>query len=222
MTSLRSGVKMDLMKKQNSAKGFKIIYFIISALWMAWWGGFVLFAIAGPMEDKIIAFFAALLPIPIYYIIKGFFIGSKKIMNQPKYILIIVVLGIIAFVGWNKIGTSVKDKELVVECYDPQDSKKEYLTVKISNGKMCLLSNSPEKTPMCAELSIFNSDIVRTITLNPSTSALARFFEEEPGISYLELELDRNTGILEFHFVLKNKNMDSGGFFYKCRKKEKL
>ncbi|MBL4624760.1 MAG: alpha/beta hydrolase, partial [Flavobacteriales bacterium] len=86
--------------------------------WMAWWGGFVLFAIAGPMEDKIIAFFAALLPIPIYYILKGFFVGSKKIKNQPKYILIIVVLGIIAFVGWNKIGTSVKDKELVVECYE--------------------------------------------------------------------------------------------------------
>ena len=209
------------MKKQKSAKVFKIIYFIISALWMVWWG-LILYLTAQSPEKRIFAFFVMLLPIPIYYILKGFFVGSKEIMKQPKYILIIVVLGIIAFVGWNKIGTSVKDKELVVECYDPQDSKKEYLTVKISNGKMCLLSNSPEKTPMCAELSIFNSDIVRTITLNPSTSALARFFEEEPGISYLELELDRNTGILEFHFVLKNKNMDSGGFFYKCRKKEKL
>ena len=33
-------------------------------------------------------------------------------MKKTKYILIIVVLGIIAFVGWNQIGTSVKDKEL--------------------------------------------------------------------------------------------------------------
>ena len=65
------------MKRQKTAKVFKIIYFIISALWMAWWGGAVLFAIAGPTEDKIIAFFTMLIPIPVYYILKGFFVGSE-------------------------------------------------------------------------------------------------------------------------------------------------
>ena len=65
-------------------------------------------------------------------------------MKQPKYILIIVVLGIIAFVGWNKIGTSVKDKELVVECAVPEDPKntnlgKVHNVFGIQNQKLCKL-----------------------------------------------------------------------------------
>ncbi len=209
------------MKKQNSAKGFKIIYFIISALWMAWWGGFVLFAIAGPMEDKIIAFFAALLPIPIYYIIKGFFIGSKKIMNQPKYILIIVVLGIIAFVGWNKIGTSVKDKELVVECMLPDDPEKNYFIIQVSNGKMCFIPPSGDDSQtLCADVSIFNSDIVKTIDLDSKSSSLVNaFFDEEIEIYVM---LDRKTARLGFYFSNNDENTHPKNDTLSCRKKEKL
>ena len=64
------------MKKQSSAKGFKIIYFIISALWMAFFG-YILFTVGGSTGHKIFYFFSALLPIPIYYILKGFFVGSE-------------------------------------------------------------------------------------------------------------------------------------------------
>ena len=67
------------MKKQKSAKVFKIIYFIISALWIAIWGTafFVSLVQSNPLGDKIIAFFTMLIPIPVYYILKGFFVGSE-------------------------------------------------------------------------------------------------------------------------------------------------
>ncbi len=135
------------MKKQNSAKGFKRFYFSISALWMVWFG-YIFFAIAHSQQYKIIAFFAMLLPIPIYYILKGFILGSKEIMKQPKYILIIVVLGIIAFVGWNKIGTSVKDKELYVECFFPDSTG----IIDISNGQMCFIDPSSYPINQMSEL----------------------------------------------------------------------
>ena len=64
------------MKKQNSAKGFKGLYFGISTLWIVFFG-YILFAIAQSQHDKILIFFVMLLPIPIYYILKGFFVGSE-------------------------------------------------------------------------------------------------------------------------------------------------
>jgi hypothetical protein len=87
---------------------FKIIYFIISALWIAWFG-FVFFVVAGSTGYQILIFFLMLLPIPIYYILKGFIIGSKKVAKQSKYILIIVVLGIIAFVLWKETDIFTKN-----------------------------------------------------------------------------------------------------------------
>ena len=207
------------MKRQKTAKVFKIIYFIISALWMAWWGGAVLFAIAGPTEDKIIAFFAALLPIPIYYILKGFIAGSKKIMEKSKYILIIVVLGIIAFVGWNKIATSVKDKELVVEC-DFTEGEEVYTVVNISNGKMCFIqSDSPT---LCAEIEIFDSEVVKTKSLNRNTSAMAQhFLGETTEQREFYWKLNRKTGILGIYWSNNNQYIGPGSFV-NCRKKEKL
>ena len=72
------------MKKQKSAKVFKIIYFIISALWIAIWGTafFVSLVQSNPLGDKIIAFITMLIPIPVYYVLKGFFAGSIKTINQ--------------------------------------------------------------------------------------------------------------------------------------------
>ena len=206
------------MKKQNSAKGFKGLYFGISALWIAFFG-YIFFAIAQSQHDKIIVFFAMLLPIPIYYILKGFFIGSKKIMNQPKYILIIVVLGIIAFVGWNKIGTSVKDKELVVECGFSED-KEEYILVNMSNGKMCFIqSDSPA---LCAEIEIFDSEVVKTKSLNRNTSAMAQqFLEETTEQREFYWKLNRKTGILGIYWSNNNQYIGPGSFV-NCRKKEKL
>ena len=206
------------MKKQNSAKGFKGLYFGISALWIAFFG-YIFFAIAQSQHDKIIVFFAMLLPIPIYYILKGFFIGSKKIMNQPKYILIIVVLGIIAFVGWNKIGTSVKDKELVVEC-DFSEGKEEYTVVSISNGKMCFMQ--PDLPTLCAEIEIFDSEVVKTKSLNRNTSAMAQqFLEETPEQREFYWKLNRKTGILGIYWS-NNDQYIGPGSFVNCRKKEKL
>ena len=161
------------MKKQKSAKVFKIIYFIISALWMVWWG-LILYLTADSLEKRIFVFFVMLLPIPIYYILKGFFIGSKEIMKQPKYILIIVVLGIIAFVGWNKIGTSVKDKELYVECFFPDGTG----IIDISNGQMCFIDPSEKDPKLCAKVLKFNSDVVQSVNLHPSKDALAAFVTE--------------------------------------------
>ena len=186
---------------------------------MAWWGGLVLFAIAGPMEDKIIAFFVALLPIPIYYILKGFILGSKEIMKQPKYILIIVVLGIIAFVGWNKIATSVKDKELVVEC-DFTEGEEVYTVVNISNGKMCFIqSDSPT---LCAEIEIFDSEVVKTKSLNRNTSAMAQhFLGETTEQREFYWKLNRKTGILGIYWSNNNQYIGPGSFV-NCRKKEKL
>ena len=211
---------MVLMKKQKSAKVFKIIYFIISALWMVWWG-LILYLTADSLERRIFAFFVMLLPIPIYYILKGFFIGSKKIMNQPKYILIIVVLGIIAFVGWNKIGTSVKDKELVVECLLPNDPEKEYFMIQISNGKMCFIPPSGDDSkPVCADVSIFNSDIVKTVDLDSKSSALVNtFFDEEMEIY---VKLDRKTARLGFYHSNNDENVHPKNDTLSCRKKDKL
>jgi len=208
------------MKKQNSAKGFKIIYFIISALWMVWWGA-LLYLVANTMEKRIFAFFVMLFPIPIYYILKGFFIGSKEIMKQPKYILIIVVLGIIAFVGWNKIDISTKDKELVIECILPNDPEKEYFMIQVSNGKMCFIPPSGnDSKPVCADVSIFNSDIVKTIDLDSKSSALVNaFFDEEMEIY---VKLDRKTARLGFYHSNNDENVHPKNDTLNCRKKEKL
>ena len=206
------------MKKQNSAKGFKIIYFIISALWMAFFG-YILFTVVGSTELKIFYFFSALLPIPIYYILKGFILGSKEIIKQPKYILIIVVLGIIAFVGWNKIGTSVKDKELVVEC-DFTEGEEVYTVVNISNGKMCFMES--DQSMLCAEIEIFDSEVVKTKSLNRNTSAMAhKLFDETPEQREFYWKLDRKTGILGVYWSNNDQYMSSGSFV-NCRKKEKL
>ena len=206
------------MKKQSSAKGFKIIYFIISALWMAFFG-YIFFTVVGSTELKIFYFFSALLPIPIYYILKGFILGSKEIIKQPKYILIIVVLGIIAFVGWNKIGTSVKDKELVVEC-DFTEGEEVYTVVNISNGKMCFMES--DQSMLCAEIEIFDSEVVKTKSLNRNTSAMAyKLFDETPEQREFYWKLDRKTGILGVYWS-NNDQYISPGSFVNCRKKEKL
>ena len=207
------------MKKQKSAKGFKIIYFIISALWMVWWG-LVLYLTALSPEKRIFAFFVMLLPIPIYYILKGFFIGSKEIMKQPKYILIIVVLGIIAFVGWNKIGTSVKDKELVVDCFF--GNNEDFGIVKISDGKMCLIDPTGTDPMVCAEVSIFNSDIVKTISLHQNTSALVNLLLPDEVKNEIYLKLDRKTGMLGFFYTSDDTNVSPLNRFFNCKKKEKL
>ena len=166
------------MKRQKTAKVFKIIYFIISALWMAWWGGAVLFAIAGPTEDKIIA-----------------------------------------FVGWNKIATSVKDKELVVEC-DFTEGEEVYTVVNISNGKMCFIqSDSPT---LCAEIEIFDSEVVKTKSLNRNTSAMAQhFLGETTEQREFYWKLNRKTGILGIYWSNNNQYIGPGSFV-NCRKKEKL
>ena len=210
------------MKKQNSAKGFKIIYFTISALWMVWFG-YIFFAIAHSQQYKIIAFFAMLLPIPIYYILKGFILGSKEIIKQPKYILIIVVLGIIAFVGWNKIGTSVKDKELYVECFFPDSTG----IIDISNGQMCFIDPSGKDPKLCAKVLKFNSDVVQSVNLHPSKDALAAFITEGAPAEVLNKEiyvkLDRRTGKLSFHWVSNDENIDpKGSFSVNCKRKERL
>ena len=210
------------MKKQSSGKGFKIIYFIISALWMVWWGA-LLYLVANTMEKRIFAFFVMLLPIPIYYILKGFFIGSKEIMKQPKYILIIVVLGIIAFVGWNKIGTSVKDKELYVECFFPDSTG----IIDISNGQMCFIDPSGKDPKLCAKVLKFNSDVVQSVNLHPSKDALAAFITEGAPAEVLNKEiyvkLDRRTGKLSFHWVSNDENIDpKRNFSINCKRKERL
>ncbi len=199
---------------------FKIIYFIISALWIAWFG-FVFFVVAGSTGYQILIFFLMLLPIPIYYILKGFILGSKEIIKQPKYILIIVVLGIIAFVGWNKIGTSVKDKELVVECMLPDDPEKNYFIIQVSNGKMCFIPPSGDDSQtLCADVSIFNSDIVKTIDLDSKSSSLVNaFFDEEIEIYVM---LDRKTARLGFYYSNNDENTHPKNDTLSCRKKEKL
>ena len=207
------------MKKQNSAKGFKGLYFGISTLWIVFFG-YILFAIAQSQHDKILIFFVMLLPIPIYYILKGFFVGSKKIINQPKYILIIVVLGIIAFVGWNKIGTSVKDKELVVDCFFGNDE--DFGIVKISDGKMCLIDPTGTDPMVCAEVSIFNSDIVKTISLHQNTSALVNLLLPDEVKNEIYLKLDRKTGMLGFFYTSDDTNVSPLNRFFNCKKKEKL
>ena len=210
------------MKKQKSAKVFKIIYFIISALWMVWWG-LILYLTAQSPEKRIFAFFVMLLPIPIYYILKGFFIGSKEIMKQPKYILIIVVLGIIAFVGWNKIGTSVKDKELYVECFFPDSTG----IIDISNGQMCFIDPSGKDPKLCAKVLKFNSDVVQSVNLHPSKDALAAFITEGAPAEVLNKEiyvkLDRRTGKLSFHWASNDENIDpKRNFSINCKRKERL
>jgi len=186
------------MKKQDSSKGFKIFYYIISALWMVWWG-LILYLTADNQERRIFAFFIMLLPIPIYYILKGFFIGSKKIMNLPKYILIIAVLVIVAFVGWNKIDTSVKDKELYVECIFSDDTG----IIDISNGQMCFIDPSGSDPKLCAKVLKFDSDVVQSVNLHPSKDAFAAFITEGAPKELLNKELyvklDRRTGKLSFH-----------------------
>ncbi len=210
------------MKKQDSSKGFKIFYYIISALWMVWWG-LILYLTADSLEKRIFVFFVMLLPIPIYYILKGFFIGSKEIMKQPKYILIIVVLGIIAFVGWNKIGTSVKDKELYVECFFPDSTG----IIDISNGQMCFIDPSGKDPKLCAKVLKFNSDVVQSVNLHPSKDALAAFITEGAPAEVLNKEiyvkLDRRTGKLSFHWASNDENIDpKRNFSINCKRKERL
>ena len=208
------------MKKQNSAKGFKTIYFIISALWIAFCG-FALFNTSLPQYGKIIYFILMLLPILIYFIFKGLILGTKTAMKKPKYILIIVILGIIAFAGWNTIGTSVKDKELVVECMLPNDPEKNYFIIQVSNGKMCFIPPSGDDSQtLCADISIFNSDIVKTIDLDSKSSSLVNaFFDEEIEIYVM---LDRKTARLGFYFSNNDENTHPKNDTLSCRKKEKL
>ena len=129
------------------------------------------------------------------------------------------VLGIIAFVGWNKIGTSVKDKELVVEC-DFSEGKEEYTVVSISNGKMCFMQ--PDLPTLCAEIEIFDSEVVKTKSLNRNTSAMAQqFLEETSEQREFYWKLNRKTGILGIYWS-NNDQYIGPGSFVNCRKKEKL
>ena len=210
------------MKKQNSAKGFKIIYFIISALWMVWWGA-LLYLVANTMEKRIFAFFVMLLPIPIYYILKGFFIGSKEIMKQPKYILIIVVLGIIAFVGWNKIDIFTKDKEsqeVTLTCGPPEEE--DFMIVNVSNGKMCFIDPTGQDQPICAEVEVNNSKTIKTISLDKTTSALARELQPEESKEEFYVKIDRTIGTLGFFYTADDVNIVKEGKVMPCKKKEKL
>jgi len=210
------------MKKQDSSKGFKIFYYILSALWMVWWG-LILYLTVDNQERRIFAFFIMLFPIPLYYILKGFFIGSKKIMNLPKYILIIAVLVIVAFVGWNKIGTSVKDKELYVECFFPDSTG----IIDISNGQMCFIDPSGKDPKLCAKVLKFDSDVVQSVNLHPSKDALAAFVTEGAPKEVLNKEiyvkLDRRTGKLSFHWASNDENIDpKGSSSVNCKRKERL
>ena len=207
------------MKKRNSAKGFKIIYFIIGALWMVWWGA-ILYLVANTMEKRIFGFFVMLLPIPVYYILKGFFIGSKKIMDKPKYILIIVVLGIIAFVGWNKIDISTKDKEVTLICGPPE--VEDFIIVNVSNGKMCFIDPTGQEQPICAEVEVNNSKTIKTISLDKTTSALARELQSDVSKEEFYVKIDRSIGTLGFFYTADDVNISKEGRVMTCKKKEKL
>tara|TARA_Y100001951_G_scaffold85523_1_gene75512 strand:- start:208 stop:462 length:255 start_codon:yes stop_codon:yes gene_type:complete len=68
--------------KVDLGKGFKRIYFVISAIWI---GGFVIILFqdtpgrADAMHDVIIpALFFIILPIPVYFFIKWIILGFKK------------------------------------------------------------------------------------------------------------------------------------------------
>ena len=144
-------------------------------------------------------------------------------MKKTKYILIIVVLGIIAFVGWNQIGTSVKDKELYVECIFSDNTG----IVDISNGQMCFIDPSGSDPKLCAKVLKFDSDVVQSVNLHPSKDALAAFITEGAPAEVLNKELyvklDRRTGKLSFHWASNDENIDpKGSFSVNCKKKERL
>tara|TARA_B100001250_G_C19405914_1_gene616824 strand:+ start:141 stop:584 length:444 start_codon:yes stop_codon:yes gene_type:complete len=145
------------------------------------------------------------------------------LMKKTKYILIIVVLGIIAFVGWNKIGTSVKDKELYVECIFSDDTG----IVDISNGQMCFIDPSGSDPKLCAKVLKFNSDVVQSVNLHPSKDALAAFITEGAPAESLNKELyvklDRRTGKLSFHWASNDESINPKvSLSINCKRKERL
>ena len=123
------------MKKQNSAKGFKIIYFTISALWMVWFG-YISFAIAPSQQYKIIAFFTMLIPIPVYYILKGFFVGSEGTARLYFAINFIVSLFLVKYYFVQNV--------LLKTCYSasiPSKCKSSFLSL-IETGRYGFLENN--------------------------------------------------------------------------------
>ena len=102
---------MKARKKKKSVRwfhiNFKRVYLIISGFWIAFFG-YVLFT-SETLEQAstiIIIMILPLLPVIPYYIIKQLIEGSKNIKfknikKHSKSILIVGVLGVIAFVGWN-------------------------------------------------------------------------------------------------------------------------
>ena len=98
-------------------------------------------------------------------------------MKQPKYILIIVVLGIIAFVGWNKIDIFTKDKEsqeVTLICGPPEEE--DFMIVNVSNGKMCFIDPTGQTQPICAEVEVNNSKtIIRSFFFRDSWGTRGKF-----------------------------------------------
>ena len=70
---------MAKKKEIYFGKGFKRIYFVVSAIWMLGWGGLL---IQDPTFATTTHFIASmvflLLPIPLYYVLLWFIKGFKK------------------------------------------------------------------------------------------------------------------------------------------------
>ena len=73
----------------------------------------------------------------------------------------------------------------------------------------------------------FNSDVVQSVNLLPSTDAMAAFITEGAPAEVLNKEiyvkLDRRTGKLSFHWVSNDENIDpKRNFSINCKRKERL
>ena len=72
-----------MAKKSNVdvGKGFKRIYFAVSAIWMLGWIGLFIDDASSPFDSTtgvILAMIWVLLPIPVYYVLLWFIQGFKK------------------------------------------------------------------------------------------------------------------------------------------------
>lgn len=62
-------------------KGFKRIYFAVSAIWMLGWIGGFIFDVSSSFDSTtgvILAMILVLLPVPVYYVLLWFIQGFKK------------------------------------------------------------------------------------------------------------------------------------------------
>ena len=125
-----------------------------------------------------------------------------------KKLLGIVVLGLlwcnVGFAGWFS-------KELYVNCYFTEESGNDFFMIDVEDGNFCVNMGADSK---CTKVNKFNSKEVKSIVLDPSSSATASMFGQK-----VYWKINRKNGVAGIYAASNNKMVSEK---FNCKKRPGL